>query len=111
MQERVILLVTSLPLREYYFVLNKREFVDVMCIRYLHPLTNIPKKCACSTNNSPDHVLICMKGGYVAMRHNQIRDLILNLLTESGCKDIVRGPHLLPLTVECLTVHCGTNSR
>ena len=74
--------------------------MDVMLIRYFHPLTNIPKKCACGTNNSLDHALICKKCGYVAMRHNQIRDFILNFLTESGCKDIVREPHLLPLTVE-----------
>ena len=103
--------LTSLPLQEYDFVLNKEEFVDVMCIRYLHPLKNMPKKCACGTNNSLDHALICMKGGYVAMRHNQIRDLIINFLIESGCKDIVREPHLLPLTGETFTLRSVNTSQ
>ena len=111
MQERVISWLTSLPLQEYDFVLNKEEFVDVMCIRYLHPLKNMPKKCACGTNNSPDHALICMKGGYVAMRHNQIRDLIINFLIKSGCKDIVREPHLLPLTGETFTLRSVNTSQ
>lgn len=104
--------LTSLPLQEYDFVLNKEEFVDVTCIRYLHPLTNLPKKCACGTNNnSLDHALICLKGGYVAMRHNQIRDLSQNFLTESGCKDSVRESHLLPLTGETFTVRSVNTSQ
>ena len=92
-------------------MLNKEEFVDVMCIRYLHPLKNMPKKCACGNNNSLYHALICMKGGYVAMGHNQIRDLIINLLIESGCKDIVREPHLLPLRGESFTLRSVNTSQ
>ena len=52
-----------------------------------------------------------MKGGYVAMRHNQIKDLILNFLTESGCKDIVREPHLLPLTGQTFTLRSVNTSQ
>ena len=34
------------------------------------------------------------------MRHNQIRDLVVFLLTEGGCKDVKPEPSLLPLTGE-----------
>ena len=42
---------------------------------------------------------------------HQIRDLILNFLTESGCKDIVREPHLLPLTGETFTLRSVNTSQ
>ena len=46
--------------------------------------------------NSVDHTLNCMLGGYVTMRHNNIRDLEANLLKEV-CKDVKVEPELLPL--------------
>ena len=52
-----------------------------------------------------------MKGGYVAMRHNQIRDLIIHFLIESGWKDIVREPHHLPLTGETFPLRSINTSQ
>ena len=34
------------------------------------------------------------------MRHNQLRDLVANMLKEGGCKDVKSEPLLLPLTGE-----------
>ena len=44
--------------------------------------------------------LACKKGGFVSLRHNQVRDLTIGMLTEAGCKDIVSEPQLAPLTGE-----------
>ena len=36
----------------------------------------------------------------MSLRHNQVRDLTIGMLTEAGCKDIVSEPQLAPLTGE-----------
>ena len=41
----------------------------------------------------------CMKGGFITIRHNDLRDLTANLLTEV-CKDVDIEPQLLPVTGE-----------
>ena len=41
----------------------------------------------------------CKKGGFITVRHNDLRDLNANLLTEV-CKDVDIEPHLLPVTGE-----------
>ena len=44
-------------------------------------------------------IMGCKKGGFITIRHNDLRDLIANLLTEV-CKDADIEPQLLPVTVE-----------
>eukprot|EP00116_Pleurobrachia_bachei_P011818 sb/3472080/ len=92
--------LTSLPLSEHGFTLNKQEFRDSLALRYSFPIQGVPNKCACGKNNGIEHCLTCPKGGYVHMRHNQIRDLTANLLEEAGCKDVTTEPRLLPITGE-----------
>ena len=41
----------------------------------------------------------CKKGGFITIRHNDLRDLTANLLTEV-CKDVDIEPQLLPVTGE-----------
>ena len=94
--------LTSLPLEEHGFNLNKAEFWDALSLRYDLSLREFPNHCACGKVNSIEHCLSCSRGGYVNLRHNQIRDLTANLLVEAGCKDVVVEPHLIPLTGENL---------
>ena len=93
--------LTSLPLKEEGFVLNKREFFDALAFRYVWPLKRLPKNCACGRTFDMEHALTCMKGGYVHRRHDRIRDLIAHVL-----KDVSPGvqtePHLEPLNGEVL---------
>ena len=72
---------------------------DAVRMRYLHPLKGIPRTCACSQPNSIDHALSCPKGGYIYLRHNQIRDLEVHWLS-TVCKDVQAEPKLLPLNGE-----------
>ena len=53
----------------------------------------------CGAKNSVDYTLICAKGGYVALRHNALRDLNADLQREV-CKDVIVEPKLLPLENE-----------
>ena len=92
--------VTSLPLKEHRFNLNKQEFWDSMSLRYCLELEGRPPNCPCGKPNTTEHSLSCQLGGYVQLRHNEIRDLTANLLKEAGCRDVTREPHLLPITGE-----------
>ena len=50
----------------------------------------------CGEPNTVNHLLICSKGGYVNLRHNSLRDLTAELLTNASCKDVKTEPALLP---------------
>ena len=51
---------------------------------------------------SIEHARLCPKGGFPSIRHNEIRDLTANLLTEV-CNDVCIEPELLPIDGELFT--------
>ena len=51
---------------------------------------------------SVEHALSCPKGGFPSIRHNEIRDLTADLLTEV-CSDVHIEPDLQPVEGELLT--------
>ena len=93
--------LTSLPLEDEGFVLNKREFFDSIFIRYRWDLKRTPTNCACSKPFNTDHAIQCPLGGYVIRRHNRIRDLFAKLL-DSVAHEVQIEPPLQPLTGEVL---------
>ncbi|XP_064392578.1 uncharacterized protein LOC135340186 [Halichondria panicea] len=48
-----------------------------------------------------EHVLSCPKGGFPSLRHNEIRDITANLLSEV-CNNVCIEPHLQPISGEHL---------
>ena len=56
--------LTSLPLKEYGFLLNKQEFQDALALRYNLVLSTLDrhKQCICGQPNTVDHCLICKLG-------------------------------------------------
>ena len=54
--------LTSLPLKEFGFRLNKQEFADAICLRYDLRLKDVPRRCACGDEYSISHCLTCKKG-------------------------------------------------
>ena len=50
---------------------------------YNMPFSNLPSQRACGDHFSVGHVLSCKKGGFVAQRHGDIRDLSINIATQS----------------------------
>ena len=58
--------------------------------------------CVCGEPFSPDHAMICPFGGYPTIRHNSLRDLVGNLLSEV-CHNVAIEPQLAPLSGEVFT--------
>ena len=94
--------LTALPLTRHGYSLNKVEFRDAICLRYSWKIPNTPPVCGCGSENNVDHTLICKKGGYVSMRHNNIRDMNADFQREV-CRDVVNEPALIPLDNEQIT--------
>ena len=88
--------LTALPIQSLGFTLNKQEFRDGVCLRYGWSIPNTPNFCQCGEENNIDHTLSCKKGGYVAMRHNRLRDLEADLMREV-CHNVQVEPELLPI--------------
>ena len=82
-------------------------------VRYGFELEGIPATCGrgCGKTNSIEHSLSCARGGFVYMRHNQLRDLTANLLHEAGCTEVVVEPRLLPLTGEVLSLKSANTAN
>ena len=55
--------------------------------------------CACGAKFDLQHCMSCKKGGFINIRHNDIRDLTAKMLTEV-CKDVAVEPTSIPLTGE-----------
>ena len=82
-----------IPLEEHGFNLNKSEFRDAVNLRYNKKLRGLPSKCACGQQYDVTHALNCKKGGFVIIRHNNIRDFEANLL-KKVCSDVETEPQL-----------------
>ncbi|MCH2405735.1 MAG: hypothetical protein MK200_06040, partial [Nitrosopumilus sp.] len=91
--------LNAIPLKQYGFHLDKEAFRDVLFLRYGIPMKRLPQKCVCGASFNEVHALNCSKGGFVLIRHNDIRDLTAELLSEI-CKDVSVEPILTPLTGE-----------
>lgn len=93
--------LTSLPLKDEGFSLNKREFFDAIFLRYRWTLKRTPLRCACESTFSVEHAMQCPLGGYVKRRHDRIRDLLATML-DAVADGVHIEPHLQPLTGEIL---------
>ena len=89
--------LSGLPLKEAGFRLNKLEFRDAIALRYDLSVPRLPDICACGNEFTCDHAMICKTGGFISLRHNELRDLTGNMLTEA-CRNVEVEPLLQPLT-------------
>lgn len=102
--------LTALPLRAKGFNLNKKDFTDAIALRYGWPLDDLPDMCSCGAAFDATHAMVCKKGGFVCMRHDEVRDLTAQMLKEV-CRDVTTEPSLLPLEGEQLTLQTANTSR
>ena len=65
-----------------------------------HP-NRLPSTCSCGAVFTVAHALSCVTGGFIAMLHNEVRDLTARLL-DRVAHDVTIEPSLQPLTGEQL---------
>ena len=92
------------PISDQGYDLNKQQFWDCVCLPYGWRLTNILSTCSCRSKMDIQHAMSCKKD-FITIRHNDLRDLTANLLTEV-CKDVYIEPQTLAATGE--TFNNGT---
>ena len=91
-----------MPLTDHGFALSKADFRDALHLRYgWHP-RQLPSHCVCGKEFSIDHSLSCSHGGYLGVRHNEVRNLLGGLLEET-CTNVSLEPLLQRLEGEQLS--------
>ena len=91
--------LSALPIGSKGFSLNKQEFTDALALRYGWIVKGLPEVYACGENFDERHAMSCQKGGFISVRHDEIRDIICSLLKEV-CSDVTEEPLLQPLQGE-----------
>ena len=64
--------LTTLPIKEEGYILNKQSFWDLLSIRYGWRVKRIPCHCVCGNRFNLQHAFQCPKGRFVTLRHNHI---------------------------------------
>ena len=94
--------LSTLPIEEHGFTLHKGAFKDALCLRYGWRPTHLPSHCIYGRQFTVEHALNCPRGGFSSIRHNEIRDITAELLSEI-CHSVGTEPNLQPVTEEQLT--------
>ena len=95
------------PLQSLGYCLNKREFRDAVRLRYGWDIPEMPKNCVCGQRNTVNHTLDCKRGGFVSLRHNELRDTEAQIMQEIA-HDVRVEPGLQDLT-EHIQLSPGSN--
>ena len=90
------------PLERHGFVFDsKRDFRDLIRMRYRRVIPNLPSTCACGKEFSLDHSQICKIGGFVLMRHDGPKNSFA-YHAKQVFNDVEIEPELQPLEGEPL---------
>ena len=87
--------LATLPIAEHGFALHKGAFRDALCLRYGWRPLHLPSHCICGHSYTIEHALICSRGGFPSIRHNELRDITAGFLTEV-CHNVGIEPPLQP---------------
>jgi len=91
---------TTLPLTKYGFSFaRKRDFRDLIRMRYKLHIPDLPVECACGEPYSLDHSQTCRMGGFIALRHDEPKNLF-GRLASRVFRDVEIEPNLDPLSGE-----------
>ena len=91
--------LNAMPLADKGLALNKQEFRDSLRLRYDLPLVDLPSHCICGDKFTVSHALSCKKGGFVAQRHDGVRNLLTTFI-DKICNNVEIEPRLQPLDNE-----------
>eukprot|EP00117_Sycon_ciliatum_P037591 scpid15790/ scgid28089/ len=93
--------LTAEPRLAHGTVLNASDFRDALALRYGLQLPGLPSTCVCGDASTMDHLLTCPAGGYPSARHDNVRDILAETLSEA-VRDVETEPRLRPLSGEDL---------
>jgi len=79
------------PLGKRDFYLHQIDYRDAICLRYGWKLDNIPQCCNCGAHFTMDDTMVCHMGGFLTVRHNEIRAITASLPIEV-CHNISTEP-------------------
>ena len=102
--------LTILPIAEYGFELSKQQFWDSICLIYGWEISKSPTTCPCGSKFDIQHSMSCKKGGFVTIRHNDLRHLTAKILSEV-CYDTEIEPTVVPLSGEDLSNQTANRSN
>ena len=105
--------LSCLPLRSHGFALYESAFCDSLLLHYHWTPLACPTSCACGHDFTIDHCISCPKGDFPSLRHNEVRDLTAQMMSEV-CNNISVEPHLQPLSGEAFrfkTANSDFNAR
>ena len=71
---------------------------------------NLPTSCLCRSKFDIQHSMSCRKGDFLYIKHNDLRDLTANMISEV-CKDTKIKSKLTPLSGEELQGRTSNNSN
>ena len=98
--------LSVLPLKRQGFTLNRSQFMDAINLRYYRELRGLPTTCACNQTFTITHALNCKRGGFIHMRHDNIRDFLAGLL-QIVQNDVETEPPLQPLRTDVIPTEIG----
>ena len=78
---------------EHAFALSRGDLRDAICLRYGWKPPHLPSHCSDGEPFTVEHALSCSRGGHVSLHHNEVRDLLTDLLSDT-CKNVTAEPHL-----------------
>ena len=79
-------------------------------MRYGWALDRMPMTCVCGLKFDVSHALSCKRGGFVTLRHNEVRNITANLLNEV-CNDVKIEPMLAELDGEQIREVTGNRRK
>ena len=94
---------------EHGFSLHKGDFCDAVCLRYGWSLPHLPTECICGASFTVNHTFTCPHDGFPTLRHNEIRDITAQLMSEVY-PNVASEPTLQPFTNECF-FHRSANTE
>ena len=98
--------MTAVPSYDHGTILHKRDFVDACYMRYGWDLLDLPLSCgACGGPFSLQHSLDCQHGGLRQIQHNEVRDVMAQVMRDAGYTTVETEPKLQPLTGEVFDLH------
>ena len=75
-------MANELTIKEHGHELTRQKFWNAIKVRYNWPLDRIPSPYICGASFDVTHALSYKKGGFITLRHNEVRDITSELLDE-----------------------------